>query len=63
MSSVMITRAVTIVGLVITIFMIGYAIYYDKYIEASAISAIGPLLIWFLSGGWKSKKRQDDDPE
>ena len=57
------TRVVTIVGLVITFFMIGYATYYEKYIEAVAISAIGPLLIWFLSGGWKSKKRQDDDPD
>lgn len=48
------------IGTVSTVGMIGYSLYYERYIEAVAISSIVSALLWFALGAGKGSGSSPD---
>jgi hypothetical protein len=57
MTRVQIFASVVMVGMLAWIV---YSVVQGKYLEAVAISCIGPVLVWFSLGAGRVSKGQDD---
>jgi len=47
---------IVILGLLITLGGAAYAVFYERYLEAVAVSCIVPVLAWFATGAGKVQK-------
>lgn len=59
MSGLRILIAVALSGMAV---WIAYAAYSGRYLEAVAVSCVGPVLLWFASGAGASSRNDDEDP-
>jgi len=49
---------IILLGLLVTLGLMAFAIFHERYLDAVAASCVGPALTWFAQGIGKSK----DDP-
>jgi hypothetical protein len=53
-------KVFTALALIGMLAWIAYAVVAGRYLEAVAVSCIGPLLLWFMTGAGKASGGRDD---